>query len=164
VADGQRQLRRERDLMDEDYLPSILTGERNKTGGRVRVGAGRNVNSRKRWWSYGELCIMGKDPGVWHIKRITHLCIWHIFFLEDLMNLQRGTLNLSGIIRLVWIQLRFKLRDQILEFRRNLTCVNFAWRKLYIHVISAAAFCYKSPSSLVHALYAAHNTIRQNQW
>jgi RNA-binding protein NOB1 len=48
VAVQKRQLRRERDLMDEDYLPGILTGERNKTGGRVKVGAGRNVNSRKR--------------------------------------------------------------------------------------------------------------------
>jgi len=36
-----------RDLMDEDYLPSILTGERNSQR-RIRVGAGRNVNSRKR--------------------------------------------------------------------------------------------------------------------
>ena len=37
-----------RDLMDEDYLPSILTGDRNRSGGRVKVGAGRNVNSKKR--------------------------------------------------------------------------------------------------------------------
>lgn len=40
--------RKERDLMDEDYLPSILTGDRGKTGGRTRVGAGKNVNSKKR--------------------------------------------------------------------------------------------------------------------
>jgi RNA-binding protein NOB1 len=39
---------KERNLMDEDYLPSILTGDRAKTGGRVRVGAGRGVNSKKR--------------------------------------------------------------------------------------------------------------------
>ncbi|KAF2140593.1 uncharacterized protein K452DRAFT_288682 [Aplosporella prunicola CBS 121167] len=40
---------KQRDLMDEDYLPGILTGERNKgPGGRPKVGAGRNVNSRKR--------------------------------------------------------------------------------------------------------------------
>ncbi|KAI8933043.1 hypothetical protein NX059_009692 [Plenodomus lindquistii] len=39
---------RARDGMDEDYLPGILTGDRRKEGGRVRVGAGRNVNSRKR--------------------------------------------------------------------------------------------------------------------
>ncbi len=37
-----------RDLLDEDYLPGIFTGDRNKTGGRPKVGAGRNVNSRKR--------------------------------------------------------------------------------------------------------------------
>jgi len=40
--------RKEKDLMDEDMLPSILTGDRGKTGGRTKVGAGRNVNSRKR--------------------------------------------------------------------------------------------------------------------
>lgn len=39
---------KERNLMDEDYLPSILTGDRGRTGGRVKVGAGRNVNARKR--------------------------------------------------------------------------------------------------------------------
>ncbi|KAH9904958.1 D-site 20S pre-rRNA nuclease [Xylariomycetidae sp. FL2044] len=39
---------RRRDLMDEDYLPGILTGNRNSGGGRIRVGAGRNVNSKKR--------------------------------------------------------------------------------------------------------------------
>ncbi|KAI9373757.1 Nin one binding Zn-ribbon like-domain-containing protein [Aspergillus egyptiacus] len=47
-AEKQRQLRKERDLMDEDYLPGILTGERSKQTGRIRVGAGRHVNSRKR--------------------------------------------------------------------------------------------------------------------
>ena len=44
---GQRR-RKERNLMDEDYLPGILTGERRDTGGRVKVGGGRNINSRKR--------------------------------------------------------------------------------------------------------------------
>ncbi|GAB7342798.1 hypothetical protein MBLNU457_g0933t1 [Dothideomycetes sp. NU457] len=39
---------KERDLMDEDYLPGILTGDRGRAGGRIQVGAGRNVNSRKR--------------------------------------------------------------------------------------------------------------------
>lgn len=48
VTDEKRQQRRERDLMDEDYLPGILTGERHRSGGRVKVGAGRNVNSRRR--------------------------------------------------------------------------------------------------------------------
>ena len=36
------------DLMDEDYLPGILTGDRGRPGGRPKVGAGRNVNSKKR--------------------------------------------------------------------------------------------------------------------
>ena len=40
--------RKERDLMDDDFLPSILSGERTRPGGRPKVGAGRNVNSRKR--------------------------------------------------------------------------------------------------------------------
>ncbi|OJJ53959.1 hypothetical protein ASPSYDRAFT_94451 [Aspergillus sydowii CBS 593.65] len=48
TAEQNRKLRRERDLMDDDYLPGILTGERNKQTGRIRVGAGRHVNSRKR--------------------------------------------------------------------------------------------------------------------
>ncbi|KAL2794152.1 Nin one binding Zn-ribbon like-domain-containing protein [Aspergillus keveii] len=48
TAEQDRRLRKERDLMDEDYLPGILTGERNKQTGRLRVGAGRHVNSRKR--------------------------------------------------------------------------------------------------------------------
>ncbi|QIX01631.1 hypothetical protein AMS68_007148 [Peltaster fructicola] len=39
---------KERSLMDEDYLPSILTGDRSRGNGRIKVGAGRNVNSRKR--------------------------------------------------------------------------------------------------------------------
>ena len=40
--------RKERNLMDEDYLPGILTGDRRRAGGRPKVGAGRNVNSKKR--------------------------------------------------------------------------------------------------------------------
>ncbi|OTB01737.1 hypothetical protein M426DRAFT_323236 [Hypoxylon sp. CI-4A] len=40
---------KQRDIMDEDYLPGILTGDRGSgAGGRIRVGAGRNVNSKKR--------------------------------------------------------------------------------------------------------------------
>jgi RNA-binding protein NOB1 len=42
---------RQRDLMDEDYLPGILSGRRQGGGGgggRLKVGAGRNVNSKKR--------------------------------------------------------------------------------------------------------------------
>ncbi|OIW30200.1 D-site 20S pre-rRNA nuclease [Coniochaeta ligniaria NRRL 30616] len=37
-----------RDIMDEDYLPDLLTGRRSGAHGRPRVGAGRNVNSKKR--------------------------------------------------------------------------------------------------------------------
>lgn len=40
--------RKDLDLMDEDYLPGILSGDRGKSGGRPKIGAGRNVNSRKR--------------------------------------------------------------------------------------------------------------------
>ncbi|KAK3369977.1 putative art-4 protein [Podospora didyma] len=39
---------RYKDLMDEDYLPSILTGARNSGNGRIKVGAGRTVNAKKR--------------------------------------------------------------------------------------------------------------------
>ncbi|KAL1991960.1 hypothetical protein VTN49DRAFT_5268 [Thermomyces lanuginosus] len=48
VAEQRRQQKQERDLMDDDFLPGILTGERHRAGGRVRVGAGRNINARKR--------------------------------------------------------------------------------------------------------------------
>jgi RNA-binding protein NOB1 len=40
--------RKEKDLMDEDYLPNILSGDRGRAGGRPKVGAGKNVNSKKR--------------------------------------------------------------------------------------------------------------------
>lgn len=43
-----RSKKKETDLMDDDYLPSILTGDRGKAGGRPKIGAGRNVNSKKR--------------------------------------------------------------------------------------------------------------------
>ncbi|KAK6373305.1 20S-pre-rRNA D-site endonuclease nob1 [Exophiala oligosperma] len=39
---------KEKDLMDQDTLPSILTGDRGQNTGRIRVGGGRNINSRKR--------------------------------------------------------------------------------------------------------------------
>ncbi|EXJ60503.1 hypothetical protein A1O7_04656 [Cladophialophora yegresii CBS 114405] len=49
VKSKEREARRIKDLMDEDFLPGILSGERvGGGGGRVRVGAGRAVNSRKR--------------------------------------------------------------------------------------------------------------------
>lgn len=44
----QEKRNKTRDLMDEDYLPGILTGDRGRAGGRVKVGAGKNVNSKKR--------------------------------------------------------------------------------------------------------------------
>lgn len=47
-ATSGRKGKKELDLMDDDYLPGILTGERVRDGGRPKVGAGRNVNSRKR--------------------------------------------------------------------------------------------------------------------
>ena len=43
-----RKGQKETSLMDDDYLPSILTGDRAKPTGRPRVGAGRNVNSKRR--------------------------------------------------------------------------------------------------------------------
>lgn len=39
---------KELDLMDNDYLPGILTGDRGRAGGRPKIGGGRNVNSKKR--------------------------------------------------------------------------------------------------------------------
>ncbi|EFR00886.1 hypothetical protein MGYG_03889 [Nannizzia gypsea CBS 118893] len=48
VTEEERRKKKGRDLMDDDFLPSILSGERQRAGGRVKVGAGRNVNSRKR--------------------------------------------------------------------------------------------------------------------
>lgn len=39
---------KEKDLMDEDFLPSILSSDRERVGGKPTVGAGRYVNSKKR--------------------------------------------------------------------------------------------------------------------
>ena len=39
--------KKEKDLMDEDYLPSLLTGAR-ASKSRPKVGAGKNVNSKRR--------------------------------------------------------------------------------------------------------------------
>ncbi|KIW13545.1 hypothetical protein PV08_08733 [Exophiala spinifera] len=39
---------KEKDLMDQDTLPSILTGDRGQNTGKIRVGGGRTINSRKR--------------------------------------------------------------------------------------------------------------------
>jgi RNA-binding protein NOB1 len=40
--------KKDKDLMDEDYMPGILSGDRGRAGGRPKVGAGKNVNSKKR--------------------------------------------------------------------------------------------------------------------
>lgn len=48
-AIGEQKRTKTRDLMDEDYLPGILTGDRGRAGGRMKVGAGKNINSRKRF-------------------------------------------------------------------------------------------------------------------
>jgi RNA-binding protein NOB1 len=48
-AIGEQKRAKTRDLMDEDYLPGILTGDRGRAGGRTKVGAGKNINSRKRF-------------------------------------------------------------------------------------------------------------------
>lgn len=40
--------RKERDLMDEDFLLGLEGGKRVGHGGKAKVGAGRNVNSKKR--------------------------------------------------------------------------------------------------------------------
>lgn len=47
-AETNARRRKEKDLMDEDYLPNILSGDRGRGGGRTKVGAGKNVNSKKR--------------------------------------------------------------------------------------------------------------------
>ncbi|KAH8171032.1 nin one binding (NOB1) zn-ribbon like domain-containing protein [Sarocladium implicatum] len=39
---------RKKDLMDDDILPSILTGDRPGGSGKIKVGAGRNINSKRR--------------------------------------------------------------------------------------------------------------------
>ncbi|KAH7136386.1 Nin one binding Zn-ribbon like-domain-containing protein [Dactylonectria macrodidyma] len=47
AAEEQRRARK-KDLMDQDYLPDLLTGRRQGSGGKIRVGAGRNVNSKRK--------------------------------------------------------------------------------------------------------------------
>ncbi|KAF4969307.1 hypothetical protein FSARC_3462 [Fusarium sarcochroum] len=47
ASDEQRR-QRKKDIMDQDYLPDLLTGHRSGGGGKIRVGAGRNVNSKKK--------------------------------------------------------------------------------------------------------------------
>ncbi|KAF5016124.1 hypothetical protein F66182_12296, partial [Fusarium sp. NRRL 66182] len=47
AADEQRR-QRKKDIMDQDYLPDLLTGHRSGGGGKLRVGAGRSVNSKRK--------------------------------------------------------------------------------------------------------------------
>ncbi|KAH7318087.1 Nin one binding Zn-ribbon like-domain-containing protein [Stachybotrys elegans] len=47
AAEDQRRERR-RDIMDQDYLPGLMGGDRANAGTKIRVGAGRNVNSRRK--------------------------------------------------------------------------------------------------------------------
>ncbi|XEU94829.1 hypothetical protein FSHL1_000113 [Fusarium sambucinum] len=47
-AGVEQKRQRKKDIMDQDYLPDILTGHRSSSGGKIRVGAGRNVNSKKK--------------------------------------------------------------------------------------------------------------------
>jgi RNA-binding protein NOB1 len=47
-ATSGRNSKQKNELMDEDYLPGLLTGERARNGGRPKIGAGRNVNSKRR--------------------------------------------------------------------------------------------------------------------
>jgi RNA-binding protein NOB1 len=44
----EQKRQKQRDFMDEDYLPGILSGNRVGGSGRIKVGAGKNVNSKKR--------------------------------------------------------------------------------------------------------------------
>lgn len=44
----QKRAARKRDLMDQDYIPGLLSGDRAGGNGRIRVGAGRGVNSKKK--------------------------------------------------------------------------------------------------------------------
>ncbi|PFH55684.1 hypothetical protein XA68_17823 [Ophiocordyceps unilateralis] len=49
VDEQRRERKKDVDLMDEDRLPALLSRERaGGGGGRIRVGAGRNVNAKRR--------------------------------------------------------------------------------------------------------------------
>ncbi|RSL68080.1 hypothetical protein CEP53_002739 [Fusarium sp. AF-6] len=47
ASDDQRR-QRKKDIMDQDYLPDLLSGHRSGGHGKIRVGAGRNVNSKRK--------------------------------------------------------------------------------------------------------------------
>lgn len=46
AADAQKR-QKKKDLMDDEFLPGILTGDRSG-GGKIRVGAGKAINARRR--------------------------------------------------------------------------------------------------------------------
>ncbi|OAR02202.1 hypothetical protein LLEC1_01132 [Akanthomyces lecanii] len=46
ASDAQRK-QKKKDLMDDEFLPGILTGDRSGSG-KIKVGAGRTINSRRR--------------------------------------------------------------------------------------------------------------------
>ncbi|EEY20318.1 20S-pre-rRNA D-site endonuclease NOB1 [Verticillium alfalfae VaMs.102] len=43
----EKRRERKKDLMDEDYMPNIITGERTGSNGKLRLGPGRSVNSKR---------------------------------------------------------------------------------------------------------------------
>ncbi|KPM42332.1 hypothetical protein AK830_g4221 [Neonectria ditissima] len=47
AGDEQRRARK-KDIMDQDYLPDLLSGHRSGGSGKIRVGAGRTVNSKRK--------------------------------------------------------------------------------------------------------------------
>ncbi|EFY88862.1 20S-pre-rRNA D-site endonuclease NOB1 [Metarhizium acridum CQMa 102] len=47
-ASEEQKRQRNKDIMDEDYLPGILSGKRSGGAAKVRVGAGRSVNSKRK--------------------------------------------------------------------------------------------------------------------
>ncbi|KAJ4165897.1 hypothetical protein LMH87_007506 [Akanthomyces muscarius] len=46
ASDAQKK-QKKKDLMDDEFLPGILTGDRSGSG-KIKVGAGRTINSRRR--------------------------------------------------------------------------------------------------------------------
>lgn len=47
-ASEEQRRQRKKDIMDQDYLPDILTGHRSTGGPKIRVGAGKRVNSKRK--------------------------------------------------------------------------------------------------------------------
>ncbi|CAG9945651.1 unnamed protein product [Clonostachys rosea f. rosea IK726] len=47
-AHDEQRRQRKKDIMDDDFLPGLISGDRAGAGGKIRVGAGRNINGRKK--------------------------------------------------------------------------------------------------------------------